>query len=101
GPGEDGSTTIVAERTGLYRATAYGPGGEESRTAPLAIEPVIEAFSATVSGEVRPGAFARVEWSVLGAERVIISNGLRDVLNTAETSGAEMLPVGTGGEFSL
>lgn len=101
GPGEDGSMTLVAQRTGLYRAVASGVGGEEIKTAPLAIEPVVERFEALVAGAVRPGSLAQVEWAVLGAERVVISNGSQDLLTTTQTTGSEMLPVGPMGSFLL
>lgn len=101
GPGEDGQTTLVAETSGRYRATASGTGGEESVEAPLAVEPVVESFTALVGGAVRPGALAQVSWSVLGAERIVIDNGAREVLNTTEPQGSEMLAVGPGGNFTL
>src|SRR5690606_4393159 len=61
----------------------------------------IVEFTATVHDSARPGAMALVEWTVLGADRVSISNGAGAVHETSKTEGKASLPVGFGGFFEI
>lgn len=101
GPAEKGSLRFPAEIPGEYRATAVGVGGEEQATARLDIQPRIDEFEVLVFGEARPGTPALARWDVKGATRIVISNGIEDVVETREPTGAQEVQVADGGAFIL
>src|SRR5690606_1987418 len=101
GPASNGSTTVEANRTGSYRAIAIGMGGEEQVEVRVEVEPLIDEFKVEAQGSARPGACALASWKVRGAERVVLSNGVADLLTSYELEKAESVRMGIGGAFIL
>lgn len=101
GPAADGELVVSATGSGAYRATAVGPGGEATAIAQIAVTPRIEEFTATAQGGVRPGNEALVSWSVKGVDRVVISNGMSEVVESSKAADSVSAPIGNGGAFIL
>src|SRR5690606_10889531 len=54
GEATDGSLSLMADRTGSYRAIAIGMGGEEHAEVRLEVEPGIDEFVVEAQGSLRP-----------------------------------------------
>lgn len=101
GPGKDGSIALVGRVSGVYRAVAFGTGGEAVAKVHLTVEPAIVEFSATVQGSARPGSVALVKWDVRGADRIVVLSGGKVIQETSRREGEISAPVGEAGDFVL
>jgi len=101
---KSGTVEVQPTQSTIYVITATGKGGTESASVPVFVAPQIRSFNQKVPGPVRPGDDIVVEWEVVGATELTITNeggNTYQVPNNQLVRGSMQVRVANTGMFNL
>ena len=101
---KSGVTEVQPTQSTIYVITATGKGGTESASVPVFVAPQIRSFTQKVPSPVRPGDEIVVEWEVVGATSISITNeggNTYQVPNNQLVRGSMTVRVANTGMFNL
>ncbi|HWV37416.1 MAG TPA: hypothetical protein VN033_02950 [Vulgatibacter sp.] len=71
---KSGTTLVQPTQSTIYVITATGKGGTESASVPVFVAPQVRSFSMKDPAPVRPGEEVTIEWEVVGATEITVTN---------------------------
>lgn len=71
---KSGTTVVQPSQSTIYVITATGKGGTKSSSVPVFVAPQVQSFTQKDAAPVRPGDEVVIEWEVIGASAITITN---------------------------
>jgi len=69
-----GSVVVQPSQSTIYVISATGKGGTQSSSVPVFVAPRVQSFTQKDAAPVRPGEEVTIEWEVVGASAITITN---------------------------